>query len=106
MLCILEASKECIQLKANMQIKISMEILKMMIFPVSLPCKVLVYSVEVLGGLGDKQLFPVSFIFSKGQINYLSRKAFEELQCFSRKSWEIAWDPWGPLNPQMFLTLL
>jgi len=70
-----------------------MEVLKKMVLPVSLLCKGLVYSSEVLGGVGGEQLFSVSFIFGEEQIEYLSRKSFEELQFFSRKPWEIAWDP-------------
>lgn len=70
-----------------------MKILKIMVFPVSLPCTGLVYSIEVLGGVGGEQLFNVSCIFSKEQIEYLSRKSFEELQFFSRKPWEITLDP-------------
>lgn len=68
--CVSDASKECIQLKARVQSMLSMEILKMTIFPVTLLCKGLLSSSEVLGHDGGEQLSSVSLIFSKEQIEY------------------------------------
>lgn len=70
-----------------------MGILKFMVFPVLLPCDGLVCSVKILGGVGGEQLLVVNLIFSKGQIEYLRRKSFEDLQVFNRKPWEITLHP-------------
>lgn len=64
----------------------------MMVFPITLPCKGLVYSPEIVGRTGGEQLSSVNLIFSKKQIEYMCRKSFAELQSFNRKSWEIALD--------------
>lgn len=66
-----------------------MGILKIMVFPVLLQCDGLICSVKILGGVGGEQLFIVNLIFTKGQIEYRSRKSFKDLQFFNRKPWEI-----------------